>query len=150
MNSNSIKSPQLEDGYTRIANELMEAISLYPFTGGELRVLIVILRSTYGYKCKATNISLNELARRTNLTRRHIPNILKNLKNDGVITVTRLGNKNVLGINKHYFRWALWIKVVGETAGFHYPDELRFPERVNCISPILVCYSTPHVKKKEI
>ena len=127
MNSNSIKSPQLEDGYTRIANELMEAISLYPFTGGELRVLFVILRSTYGYKCKATNISLNELARRTNLTRRHIPNILKSLKDDNVISVTRLGNRNVLGINKHYLRWSLWIKAV--------PKLSDFTTLMNCASP---------------
>ena len=127
MNSNSIKSPQLEDGYTRIANELMEVISLYPFTGGELRVLFVILRSTYGYKCKATNISLNELARKTNLTRRHIPNILKTLRTDGVITVVRLGNKNVLGINKHYLRWRLWIKAV--------PKLSDFTTLMNCASP---------------
>ena len=118
MNSNLIKSPQLEDGYTRIANELMEAMSLYPFTGGELRVIFVILRLTYGYGCKVTNISLNELARKTNLTRRHIPNILKSLKNDGVINIARLGNKNVIGINKRYFGWRLWIKVPFKLSDF--------------------------------
>lgn len=118
MNSTSTRSPQLEDGYTRIANELLEAVSLYPFTGGELRVLFVILRATYGYKRKVTTISLNELARKTNLTRRHIPNILKTLKTDGVIYVTRLGNKNVLGINKEYFRWRLWIKVSPKLSDF--------------------------------
>ena len=103
-------NPQLEDGYTRIANELLEAISLYPFTGGEARTLLVILRSTYGYRGrKAVNISLTELAKRTNLSRRHVVNVLNNLKRSSVITTARDSDKNMLGINKSYTSWRLWI-----------------------------------------
>ena len=113
-----IKLPQLEDGYTRIANGLLEAMSLYPFTGGEIRTLLVILRSTYGYNRKVLDISLAQLSKKTNLTRRHIANILKSLRESSVIVVAKAGNKNVLGINKEYTRWKLWISDWSKTLDF--------------------------------
>lgn len=42
-------SPQLENGYTTIANELAEIYAELPLAGGDFRVLWVILRETYGY-----------------------------------------------------------------------------------------------------
>ena len=103
-------SPQLEDGYTRIANELLEAISLYPFSGGEARVVLAILRSTYGYRGRKTvEISLAELAKRTNLSRRHVINILNNLRKSNVVIAAKEDNKNTLGVNKIYTSWRLWI-----------------------------------------
>ena len=121
-------NPQLEDGYTRIANELLEAISLYPFTGGEARTLLVILRSTYGYRGrKAVDISLTELAKRTNLSRRHVVNVLNNLKKSSVITVTKDGDKKMLGINKSYTSWRLWIS--------DWSKLLHFTTQVNGDSP---------------
>ena len=103
-------SPQLEDGYTRIANELLEAMSLYPFTGGEARTVLTIIRNTYGYRGrKIAGISLGNLAVKTNLSRRHIVNIVNNLRKSSVITVIRVGDRNIIGINKSYTSWRLWI-----------------------------------------
>ena len=42
-------SPQLENGFTTIANELAEIYAELPLAGGDFRVLWVILRETYGY-----------------------------------------------------------------------------------------------------
>lgn len=121
-------NPQLEDGYTRIANELLEAISIYPFTGGEAKTLLVILRSTYGYRGRKTvDISLTELAKRTNLSRRHVVNVLNNLKKSSVITVNGYGGKNTLGINKSYTSWKLWIS--------DWSNLLHFTSQVNSDSP---------------
>lgn len=121
-------NPQLEDGYTRIANELLEAMSLYPFTGGEARTLLVILRSTYGYRGRKTvDISLTELSKRTNLSRRHVVNVLNNLKKSSVITVNGCGGKNALGINKSYTTWRLWISDRSKP--------LHFTTQVNSGSP---------------
>jgi phage replication protein O, N-terminal domain len=109
MNSNSVRSPQLENGYTMIAHELLEVMARYPFNGGELKTLLVIIRDSYGYKRKVVNISLTELSKRTDLSRRHIVNILKRLKSSSVIFIARFGNKNVMGLNKSYTTWKLWI-----------------------------------------
>jgi len=126
MNSNLVSSPQIENGYTRIANELLEAISIYPFSGGELKVVLVILRYTYGYNRKVSNISLTELAKKTALTRRHISNVLKLLKATSVIIVGRYKNRNILGINKNYLQWKLWIS--------DWSDMRDFPKEMNGFS----------------
>ena len=47
-------NPQLEDGYTKIANEILEAlagINLSPYEG---RALFFLIRKTYGWKKKLT------------------------------------------------------------------------------------------------
>ncbi|WP_374993057.1 replication protein, partial [Burkholderia multivorans] len=50
-------SPQIEDGYTRIANELYEAILGFGFTQRQLLVLLTVLRKTYGYGKKEDDMS---------------------------------------------------------------------------------------------
>ena len=42
-------SPQLEDGYTRIANELIEALMRTNLSAYQSRVLWAIWRKTYGF-----------------------------------------------------------------------------------------------------
>lgn len=118
MNSNSNKSPQLSGGYTQIANELLEAVSLYPFTGGELKTVLVIMRLTYGYKRKMSNISLTEISKRTGLSRRHVSNVLKRLRGSSVINSAKFNNRNLLGIHKDYSRWKLWISNCPEMPDF--------------------------------
>lgn len=43
-------SPQLENGYTRVANELLEAVYKHGFTGNQLRIVLWIFRFTYGMR----------------------------------------------------------------------------------------------------
>jgi len=115
MNSNfNIKTPQLEDGYTMIANELLEAFSVYPFTGGELKAILVILRCTYGFKRKTTSVSIKMLIDRTRLSRRYVLKILKHLKRMRVIHVMKSGRKNIVGLNKNYTEWSLWISALSK------------------------------------
>ena len=48
-------SPQIEDGYTKIANELLEAISKVNLSSYEFRVIMAIIRKTYGFNKKSDN-----------------------------------------------------------------------------------------------
>lgn len=127
MNSNSIKTPQLEDGFTQIANELLEALSIYPFTGGELKALLVILRCTYGYNRKTTSVSIKMLMERTRLSRRYVLKILKSLRRSRVISVVKSGRKNIIGINKNYTQWGLWISVMSKLREFTTKVNQRTP-----------------------
>lgn len=43
-------SPQTANGYARVANELLRAIYRFPFSGQELRVVLWVIRQTYGWK----------------------------------------------------------------------------------------------------
>ena len=45
-------NPQKEEGYTAIANDLFEAVYRFNFTLRELKVLLSIIRRTYGYNRK--------------------------------------------------------------------------------------------------
>lgn len=52
--------PQLEKGYTRIANEILEALGRIRISGEATQVLNVILRKTYGFGKKQDRISLSQ------------------------------------------------------------------------------------------
>ena len=60
-------SPQLEDGYTQISNELLEALCWMNLSPYEWRVLLWILRKTYGWKKKTDWISLSQFSKETGL-----------------------------------------------------------------------------------
>ena len=61
------RGAQLEDGYTRIANELLEAIAFHDFTKRQYKVLMAVLRKTFGYQKKMDWISGEQLAGATGL-----------------------------------------------------------------------------------
>jgi len=61
--TSKIASPQLEKGHTRIANELLEEITIYPFTKAQLKVILVVIRKTYGWRKKKAQISYGLISR---------------------------------------------------------------------------------------
>lgn len=65
-------NPQLENGYTPIANELLENIISSGLGGAELKILLTIFRQTYGWSRKEAEISLTIFEKFTKLSRRHI------------------------------------------------------------------------------
>ena len=73
-------NPQLENGYTRIANELLEAIIRFPFNGSQLRLFLFLIRKTYGYQKKMDNISISQFVKATGLNRRTVVRELKRLE----------------------------------------------------------------------
>lgn len=54
-------SPQTEDGYTAIANEIMEALIAAELSGQEFRIALLVIRKTYGFKKKEDAISLSQM-----------------------------------------------------------------------------------------
>ena len=60
-------SPQKERGYVPIANELLDAICRADLSKQELKVLLCIIRFTYGYNRKQALISLNTIQKYTSI-----------------------------------------------------------------------------------
>lgn len=106
-------NPQLENGHTRIANELLEAIVVYPFTMAQLKVLLVIMRKTYGWRKKKSQISYGILSRLTGLNKRYTKKVVEKLVKDRVLFKEKEKLKNILGLNKDYSDWRLWITLKG-------------------------------------
>jgi len=72
-------SPQCEDGYTKIANELLEALCKTRIPGEIRQVLDAVIRLTYGWNLKKHPISYREFSNITGLQYGHIYRAIKSL-----------------------------------------------------------------------
>jgi len=101
-----LASPQKEDGYTAIANEIMEALASIRIPGEARQVLDVILRKTYGWNKKEDKISLSQFRKMTNLKDHHILRCRKKLISMNLIT-TKKGKDGavIYGFQKDYTKW---------------------------------------------
>lgn len=101
-------SPQVENGYTRIANELLEAIYSTRFNGTQFKILLCIIRYTYGFKRKSHDLSIGFISKATGVSRRYISAELSRLIDSKVITVLQEHTdttSRVLALNKNYTQW---------------------------------------------
>lgn len=106
-------SPQCENGYTKIANELLEAMAIHRMAGQEYQILFAIMRKTYGFGKKQDNISLNQLSEMTGLDRRRIHALIQKMVIRNIITVTNNGDRSPksISINKDYESWKSVTKI---------------------------------------
>ena len=102
-------SPQLENGHTRISNELLEAIIKCHFCATELNIIWFIVRNTYGWNRKEAIISYGMIAKGINRDIRYVKRIVSRLIKNRVIFKAKINNQNLFGLNKNYKSWRLWI-----------------------------------------
>ena len=101
-------NPQVEDGYIQIANELMDAMISYPFKNSELKIVLTIIRKTYGWKKKKDRLSFSQISKFSRVSIRHTKRVIKNLVLGNIILKEKIANNNILGLNKDYYSWSLW------------------------------------------
>jgi len=94
-------SAQLEDGYTQIANEIMEHLASTYLSPYEWQVLMAIFRKTYGYHKKFDWIANSQLVGLTGIHKAHVSRTVKKLLTKNI--VTQIGNK--LSFNKSFSSW---------------------------------------------
>ncbi|HJW85455.1 MAG TPA: replication protein [Candidatus Brocadiaceae bacterium] len=97
--------PQCENGYTKIANELLEAWARIRIPGEARQVLDAILRKTYGFGKKADAISLSQFVLATGILKPNVCASLKLLKDMNLIIQKDNDVANVYSINKDYTSW---------------------------------------------
>ena len=100
-----MSTPQTEDGYTKIANELLEAFSTLDASGSAWRVFMVVLRKTYGYHKKEDKISLSQFVDMSKLNHRSVCRGIGELVEKNIIQVKRGGYINIYSIQKRYELW---------------------------------------------
>ena len=96
-------NPQGNKNYTRIANGILEALASAKLSSYEFRIIIAILRKTYGFQKKKDWISLSQFSAVTGIKLSHISRTIKKLKEKNMI----LKNGKITGIQKDYERWNL-------------------------------------------
>ncbi len=99
-------SPQLEDGLTPIANDIVEALMKINLSAYESRVLWFLFRKTYGWKKKTDWIALSQFSKSIGLDRRLIHRTIKSLSSKKMIVIEKDDKGNVkYGFQKDYDKW---------------------------------------------
>lgn len=84
-------SPQIENGFTSVANEIMEVISRARFTQYQFRIVVAILRNSYGVlRRKAARVSYGYLSVQCHLQRQHVVRTVRELVALNVVTKKRI------------------------------------------------------------
>ena len=100
-------NPQLQKGYVRIANELLEAICRLNVSGNEMRILLYIIRRTYGFNRSCAEIPLSDISEALGMKKGNVSRELKKLREANIIK--QHSNKGVrpqtLSIVKNYEKW---------------------------------------------
>ena len=104
-------NPQKENGYTAIANEIMEAIVSSGLNGTEFAIILFLLRKTYGWNKKQDEISLSQFLKYIPVTKPTLCKALSNLKLVKIIKLVKKGKSrlcsNLWQFNKNYDEWQL-------------------------------------------
>ncbi|WP_238334438.1 replication protein [Arsenophonus endosymbiont of Bemisia tabaci] len=92
---------EIESGYTRVANELLESLASSDLTARQLKVMLAIVRKTYGFGKKFDRISDSQIAEITCLSRQNV----NKAKNELITMRYLILEDNKIGVNKTVSDW---------------------------------------------
>jgi phage replication O-like protein O len=100
---------QPEDGFTRIAHPVIEALARASMPGRHLRVALGVARLTWGWNRKADRIGSRQLGELTQIDPSAVRKILGDLLKWGVIIEAgpAIRGRRILGLEKDYERWRI-------------------------------------------
>jgi phage replication O-like protein O len=98
-------SPQVENGYTRIANEIMEALARIRIPGEARQVLDVIVRQTYGFNKKVDTISLGQFCLKTGMKKPNCVRAINKALSMNLVIKKDNGSIPLYSINKNFDAW---------------------------------------------
>jgi phage replication O-like protein O len=94
-------SPQVENGYIEIANEIVEQLARVNLSKYEWRILWTVLRKTWGWHKKSDLIPLSQLAEITGIQRPHVVEAKTRLLKKKIL----FQDKGKIGFQKDYEKW---------------------------------------------
>lgn len=127
-----------DDGYTRIANELLEAVMSADLTARQLKIVLAVIRKTYGFGKKLDRITNTQIAAMTGIHHTHVCTA----KNEMIAMNILISSGNQIGVNKVVSEWNSGISQVSETlaksankslaksANEHSPSQLNTKETI--------------------
>lgn len=103
-------SPQKENGYTPIANEILERLMKTDLKGSHFSMIFAIMRKTYGFRKKADAVGIDQLIEMMGVSRRTVIYTLQDLEAKRILLVSRSRNSeksnvNIISFNKNYDEW---------------------------------------------
>lgn len=101
---------QLEDGYTRLANSLLEAIAGSPMPGVHKDVLLAVIRLTYGFNKAEDRLAVGQIIRIVQRDGRAVDRAIRDLERWNVLTITRpvgVRGLNTFRVQKDFDAWTI-------------------------------------------
>lgn len=98
------RSIQVEDGYTRIANPILDALCCADFSPREFRVVHFVIRETYGWQVKQKRMSGEFIASKVKLDPSRCSKVLNELIRRDVI-IRHGGSRSPVSLNKNVDDW---------------------------------------------
>jgi len=116
---------QLEHGYTRIADELYEAIMRAKLTLQQKDVLHAVIRLTYGFQRENDVISASQISARCGIRRSHVSDSLRQLAHMNVIHMESRGTRKACRIApvKDYDTWECAFRILDPNRGQLHPEQ---------------------------
>ncbi|KAB1061129.1 replication protein [Cronobacter sakazakii] len=127
-----------DDGYTRIANELLEAVMSADLTARQLKIVLAVIRKTYGFGKKLDRITNTQIAAMTGIHHTHVCTA----KNEMIAMNILISSGNQICVNKVVSEWNSCISQLSETlaksankslaksANEHSPSQLNTKETI--------------------
>lgn len=125
-------SPQKENGATIIANEVMAKLCTLSVSGRELRMVLLVIRKTYGFQKKFDWISLSQFAKELSIGTPEVCKLKKSLLTKRILKL----HGKCIGFNKDWETWGTGENATGKEA-----------KRVLAKTPIGVLARKPDTKE---
>ncbi|MPW17904.1 hypothetical protein GCT13_13390 [Paraburkholderia sp. CNPSo 3157] len=105
------RTVQVEDGFTRIAHGILEALALANLGKRHYKIMLVLCRQTYGYNKKSDEISLSQFHDKTGVLPPNVSTAIDELVEMRVLLRTPGKYAACLAVNKAYAQWTGKAKV---------------------------------------
>jgi len=105
MRPSAVPSAYPDGGHTRIADDLLDALIAFPLSKRQYKVVLAVIRKTYGYGKREDDLSSTQLAELTGLADSHCRAAVRDLGALRVLTVSPGRFGQVLAINPDHRAW---------------------------------------------
>lgn len=144
-----------DDGFMRVANELTDSILKADLTIRQMKIMLAIMRKTYGFNKSLDRITNTQIAAMTGIHHTHVCSAKRLLINRGLL----VSNGSKIGINKHISQWDKEISQDSESlaeaanqtlanlANTHSPKQLNTKDNIQKTKDITNTPVVPTAKK---
>ncbi len=128
-----------DDGFMRVANELTDSILMADLTARQLKVMLAIMRKTYGFNKAMDRLTNTQIAAMTGIHHTHVCVAKRQLLDRGFL----IGSGQRVGINKHVSMWDMKSisqvsetlatsanKTLAKSANTHLPTQLNTKDNI--------------------
>ena len=98
---------EVKNGFTKIDNDLFEAILRYPFTKRELNIVLAVIRKTTGFNKRMDDLSLSQIGKMTGINESNISRTIRDLSKNKVLLKQQGKYAANIGVNSKHQEWKL-------------------------------------------